>query len=75
MPRPSLKDRARLNLKMSEAVRLQMESLQQRTGADSLTEVIRRSLAYHDLIQSAKESGASVLIRYPDGTEKEIVIV
>jgi hypothetical protein len=66
--------KSRLNLEMPEAVREQLEQLRVRTHSDSLAEVFRRSLALYDLLWSAKERGASILIKDGDGT-KEVLIL
>lgn len=76
MPRHGRKDEpARLNLKMSQATRQQLEHLQVRTGADTLTEVIRRALAVYDLLIEEKDKGATPVLRSEDGKERELVLL
>jgi len=76
MPRPvKTKGRSRLSLELHECVRERLEGLRHETSADSLTEVIRNALAVYDaLISAARQSGDRVIIRKPDGTERELVL-
>ncbi|MBU0718263.1 MAG: ribbon-helix-helix protein, CopG family [Planctomycetes bacterium] len=64
----------RLNLEMSEAVREALENLRDTTDADSLTEVIRRSLAVYDFLWAEKKQGGKITVKGPAG-EKEIVLL
>jgi hypothetical protein len=76
MPRPKKEEpTARLNLELSETVLNRLKGLQKRSEADSMTEVIRRALAVYDLLLAARESDHKTIIRTPDGTEKELVII
>ncbi len=53
-----------------------MERLRELSEADSITEVIRRALTLYDvLVATTREEGAKVILRRPDGTEREIVIL
>ena len=75
MPRPAKKfPTRRLNLEMSNSVRKKLEKLQQQTEADSLAEVIRRSLAVYDFLWSEKRKGGKLVIKSSDG-DKEVVII
>jgi hypothetical protein len=65
----------RLNLEMNEAVRDRLEELRDITQADSLSEVIRKSLAVYDLLSAERANGAKTYLRYKDGTERELVIL
>jgi hypothetical protein len=52
-----------------------MEHLRDKTGADSLTEVVRRAVTVYDVLVSAWQNGSTVTIRNKDGTEREIILV
>lgn len=49
----SLHTKARITLEVSIAIRERIESIRQRTGAESATEVIRRALALYDTVLTA----------------------
>lgn len=75
MPRPKQdQEKRKLTLELSLPVRERLTSLQQRSEADSLTEVIRRSLAIYDLLLAARENGDEIIIRSRDG-EKRLALV
>ena len=76
MPRPSRdrKTARRLNLEMNGAVRDRLEQLRDRIQADSLSEVIRRSISVYDLLSEESAKGAKSYLRYPDGRERELVL-
>lgn len=66
----------RLNLEVSEAVRDALERLRDLTEADSLTEVIRRSLAVYDYLWNEKASGSVIMIKdRGNRQEKELVLL
>ena len=75
MPRISRGQKTRLNLEMSEAVREQLEGLRDKTNADSLAEVVRRSLAVYDFLWKQREKGAEIVVRGPDRIDREIVLL
>ena len=64
----------RLNLEMSAAVRDALERLRDRIHADSLSEVIRRSLSVYDLLAAEQAKGGELFFRYRDGKEKALVL-
>ncbi len=75
MPRPKQEqEKRKLTLELSLPVRERLTQLQQRSEADSLTEVIRRSLAIYDLLLAAREEGAEIVIRSASG-EKVLALV
>jgi hypothetical protein len=76
MPRPSSKaEKIRLNLEVSAPVRERLESLRARTGAESVTEVIRRALALYDTIVTASADRDSTLIlKDADGSERQLIV-
>lgn len=70
------KAKRRLNLEMSQAVNERLEKLRDTTDADSLSEVIRKSVAVYDHLWNEKLSkGAELILRQPDGTEEKLVLL
>jgi hypothetical protein len=72
--RPKAVPTTRLNLEIAETVRQRLESLQARSEADSMVEVIRRALAVYEVLWEAKDEGASVIVRTKGGEEKEVIL-
>lgn len=68
-------ERTRLHLEVPAAVRARVERLRDATGADGITDVIRRALAVYDAVVTAQAAGAKVLLREADGSEREMMIV
>jgi hypothetical protein len=76
MPRPaSTQTKTRLNLEVSSSVRDRLERLREDTEADSLTEVIRRALAIYELLWTQNSRGSQTILRLPDGSEREVLLV
>lgn len=65
---------SRLNLALAERVRARIEELQHETGAQTLTEVVSKSLAVYDFLWARKKSGAKLLIQDSEGT-RELVLL
>jgi hypothetical protein len=59
---------------MTKEVKDLLMDLRDRTGADSLAEVVRRSVAVYDHLWQKKEEGASLIVRSPEG-EKELLLL
>lgn len=74
MPRPRRR-KIRFNLEVAPEVRANAELLKAATGADSLTEVVRRSLVVHLKLVTMVANGETVLIRDRNGVERELVLV
>lgn len=75
MPRlPKPQATTRLNLQLTTQVRERLESLQEKTEADSLTEVIRRALAVYEFLLHEKAAGNRVLIDR-DGELVEVALM
>jgi len=72
---PSKNEKKRLALELSTAARDNLDELQVMTDADSLAEVIRRSLNLYRLVVSAKQSGSSLIIRTKEGSKVKDVEV
>jgi hypothetical protein len=67
--------KARLNLEVSPSTKILLDALKTRTEAVSIIEVIRRSLRAYAWLLDAQDRGALVIVREPDGTEREIVLI
>ena len=61
-----------MHLDLTEDVRSRLASLRDDTSADSLSEVIRRSIALYDFVISEKKNGATVIIKTADGEQKQL---
>ena len=68
------KNTVRMNLEMSQQVRKKLEHISDTTD-ESLSQVVRRSVAIYEMLLNEKSSGGVILIRASDGTEKQVVIV
>jgi hypothetical protein len=76
MPRIAhTKPRIRLNLDFTEQVKAQLESVRDRSNADSMTEVLRRALAVYDFLLSEQEQGSSLFLRTKDGVEQKVPLI
>jgi hypothetical protein len=63
----------RLNLELTDPVRIRLEEMRDELGAESLAEVVRKSLSLLDYVWSRKKSGYSLLLR-DDETKTEQLI-
>lgn len=70
-----LKKRVRINLEIDSDVREAMAELQQKSGATSVTEVIRRALAVYDLITDHTMHGGKLILRNSDGEDEQLRIL
>ena len=68
------KKMTRLDLKMTEEVRQDLESLRDATQASSMSEVIARALAVYEFLWLEKKNGGKLVIKGPSG-EKEVVLL
>ena len=59
---------------MSDSVRKRLEKLRDEIDADSLAEVIRRSLATYEFLYTQTKKGKKLIIKSSDG-EKEVVLL
>lgn len=72
MARPVREPKVRLNLDIPVATRERLERLQAMTGAETMTEVVRRTLvAYEDILKADGE----VIIREEDGRERKLKFI
>lgn len=68
-------ERVRLNLEFPPQIYEQMQAVQQRSNAASLTEVLRRSLALYDLITEHVGEGGDIVLVGPDGAKEKLRIL
>ena len=75
---PNLKTtpkRKRLSLDLTPQVKARIEKLRDSTEAETITEVIRRSLATYELLCDAQAAGKSIVVRDPDGTDQTLLLI
>jgi len=68
-------ERVRLNLEFPPEIYEQMQTVQQRSHAASLTEVLRRSLALYDFITEHVSDGGDIVLVDRDGTKQKLRIL
>lgn len=66
---------SRLTLDLAEPVRQRLDTLRNRTDADSLVEVVRRALAVYEFLWGEKAGGARLVVKREDGKEREVVLL
>ena len=64
----------RLNLDFRPEVKARILSMQERWEADSMTEVIRRSVKVAETLQDALDMDSVIIIRDRDGNEQKLLI-
>ena len=70
-----MSDRKRpMNLAMSERTRARIEGLKEKLDSDSLSEVIRRSVELLEILSDRQANGDTLILRSPEGVEKEVII-
>jgi hypothetical protein len=67
--------KARLTIEVPAKTRDQLTDIVQRSGASSLTEVIRRALALYDLILEHNSDDGKLVLRHKDGREEVLRII
>ncbi len=76
MEKPAKKnERIRLNLAITPEVQDRLTRLQELSGSESTTEVIRRALAVYDLLLTHIEQGGKVILRHEGGEEETVRIL
>lgn len=68
-------ERVRLNIAIPPFVKDQLDSIVDRSGASSVTEVIRRSVALYDLVLEHISEDGTLVFRNSDGTEEVLKIL
>lgn len=67
-------EKERLHLSMPPKTKGLLDDLQTRTGAGTMSEVIRRALALLDIVSQEQESGGQFFIQKKDGSQTRIEI-
>jgi hypothetical protein len=67
-------EKVRLTLDLPAKVRERMEEIRELSGADTLTEVVRRALAVYDLVIKHTAKGGRILLE-GDGETKVLEVV
>jgi metal-responsive CopG/Arc/MetJ family transcriptional regulator len=67
--------KSRLSLEVPKETRDQIDDIVKRSGAASLTEVIRRALALYDLVLEHEHEDGKIVLRYKDGREEVIRLI
>lgn len=75
MPRSKRAESVRINLEVAPAVRDRLERLRGDTGAESLTEVIRRALAVYETLTMISNGRATIVVRDAKGGEVPLILV
>ena len=75
MGRPKKSDeRTRLNLVVDQATRERIEAIQEQTGADTMSESVRRAVAIYERMLTLTSDGAEIVLRTTEGAERIIMI-
>jgi len=64
--------KTRLNLQIPDGFRETLENVRKKTDAASITEVIIKAVRVYEAIS---KSNARLILRYPDGMEKEVWVI
>jgi hypothetical protein len=78
MPKPNKtnsSEKVRLNLEFAPQIYDQMQEVQHRSNAASLTEVLRRSLALYDLITEHIVDGGDIVLVNRKGEQEKLHIL
>jgi hypothetical protein len=67
--------KARLTIEVPAKTRDQLTDIVERSGASSLTEVIRRALALYDLILEHNADDGKLVLRHKNGREEVLRII
>ena len=67
-------NKVRLNLAMPPETKELLDTLQDRTGAASVTETIRRAIALLDAVSKEQKNGGEIYVHRADGAEVPIYI-
>lgn len=67
--------RARLSLDLDSNTKAEIEALQVRTGASTITSLIRKSIALYDVVHKHRATGGTLIFRHADGREERLIIL
>jgi len=65
----------RLNLEFPPEVEQRLQDLKARSESTTITEVFRKSLALFNLYLNQTQAGRTMIIRDPNGSEKQLEIL
>lgn len=68
-------EKVRLNLELNQQVYHLLQEIQARTGAASITEVLRRSVSLYDLLTEIADEGGNIVLVRPEGTQETLKIL
>jgi hypothetical protein len=71
----SIRGRARVNLDLDSKVKSRIENLRERSGATTLSEVVRRALVLYDVVLENYSKGGMLVFINDDGSEERVHIV
>ena len=74
MRKKNLVPTSRLNLKLPQTVRDRLEELREESEAETLAEVIRRSLAVYDTLLRETQDGKEILVRDTKGNLTRVIL-
>ena len=63
----------RLNLVLTEPVKLQLDDLQASSSASSVTEVLRRAIALYHMVTDHLKTGGTIVLRSADKKSEEVI--
>ena len=75
MPRIPTEKKVKLSLMLPARSRQLIADIQEYTEADSLTEVIRRSLNIYDRLLTIEEEGGQIFCRDENGQETNLLVL
>jgi hypothetical protein len=70
---PSTDEKSRLHLALPLHVRKRIEALRTMIEAETITEVIRRSVTVYEALVTAQKSGSTIMLRARDGSEQIVL--
>ena len=65
----------RVSLRLSKSAKDRLDRVKERSQAESLTEVIRNSIALYEALLDEKDSGSKVILRDAEGVEREVLLI
>ena len=68
-------EKVRLNLVMPPKTKELLDSLQTRTGAQTMSETIRRALVLLDVVSAEQEKGSTLFFHAADGNQTRLQIL
>jgi len=71
---PPVETKTRLNLELTTKTRDRLLGLKTKSGAGSMTEVVRKALAVYEVIVDHRLRGDEIILRSTDGYEKTLVV-